>query len=81
MITAAIKPSSLPYATEKLKEKTEITTNMIGKVDISGTFISNDGDNLIQNKNKIIGKYVQKGYDVSSFVPSLLTHLKSYKSS
>lgn len=65
MITAAIKPSSLPYATEKLKEKTEITTNMIGKVDISGTFISNDGDNLIQNKNKIIGKYVQKGYTIS----------------
>ena len=65
MITAAIKPSNLPYAQETLKEKTEITSAMIGKVDISGTFISNDGDNLIQSKNRIIGKYVNKGYTIS----------------
>lgn len=65
MITAAIKPSSLPYAQQTLKEKTEITASMIGKVDISGTFISNDGDNLVQNKNKIVGKYVNKGYTIS----------------
>ena len=65
MITAAVKPSSLPYAKELIKEKTEITDEMIGKVNISGTFISNDGDNLVQNKNKIKGKYVNKGYTIT----------------
>lgn len=65
MITAAVKPSSLPYSQKTIKEKTEITAEMIGKVDISGTFISNDGDNLVQNKGKIIGKYVNKGYTIS----------------
>ncbi len=64
MITAAIKPSTLPYATQTIKEKTEITTDMLGKVDISGTFISNDGDNLVQNRNRIIGKYVNRGYTI-----------------
>ena len=65
MITAAVKPSSLPYAKQTIKEKTEITNEMIGKVNISGTFISNDGDNLVQNKNRIIGKYVNKGYTIT----------------
>lgn len=64
MITAAVKPSSLPYAKESIKEKTEIKDEMIGKVNISGTFISNDGDNLVQAKNRIIGKYVNKGYTI-----------------
>jgi len=64
MITAAVKPSTLPYATQTIKEKTEITSDMLGKVDISGTFISNDGDNLVQQRNKIIGKYVNRGYTI-----------------
>jgi len=64
MITTAIKPSSLPYATETIKEKTEIKPNMLGKVDISGTFIANDTDNLIQQRSHIIGKYVNRGYTI-----------------
>ena len=64
MITAAIKPSTLPYATQTIKERTEITSEMLGKVDISGTFISNDGDGLIQQRNKIINKYVNRGYTI-----------------
>ena len=64
MITAAIKPSTLPYATQTIKEKSEIKNDMLGKVDISGTFISNDGDNLVQNRSRILGKYVNRGYTI-----------------
>ena len=65
MINAAVKPSTLPYAKQTIKEKTEITQDMLGKVDISGTFISNDGDNLVQQRTKIIGKYVNRGYTIT----------------
>lgn len=64
MIERAVNPVNIPYATKLIKEKTEITTDLISNVKISGNFVTASGEGLVQNMNVVLGKYVAEGYQV-----------------
>lgn len=56
-VNNAVKPVSVPYATTKIVGKTEITSEMIGQIKVSQSFID-ETPTLIKNANQLIGKYV-----------------------
>lgn len=64
MVSRAVQPVTLPYATEKIGAKTEITSDMVGTVKLSGNFVTSSGQGLIQSKMLIVGKYVGEGYQI-----------------
>lgn len=64
MINKAISPVTLPYANKLLKEKTQVTNELISTVQISGTFVTGSGEGLIQNRGQIIDSYVAEGYQI-----------------
>ena len=64
MVNRAVQPATVPYALQKITAKKEITTDLVGTVKISGSFITSAGRVLVQNRNGIIGKYVAEGYQV-----------------
>ena len=56
-VNNAVKPVSVPYATAKILGKTEITSEMIGYIKVSQSFID-ETPTLIKNANQLIGKFV-----------------------
>lgn len=56
-VNNAVKPVSVPYATTKILGKTEITSEMIGYIKVSQSFID-ETPTLIKNANQLIGKFV-----------------------
>lgn len=64
MVSRAVQPVTIPYATEMITSKTEIDSSMVGTVKISGSFVTSAGSNLIQSTSQIIGKYVAEGYQI-----------------
>lgn len=69
LVNRAIKPVNIPYSTSQINEKTQITSDMVSTVKISGNFVSSQGETLLQNRGLIINKYVKTGYQIpaSSF--------------
>lgn len=65
LVSKAISPVVVPYATEQLKEKTKITNDMIGTVKISGSSVRASGQGLIQARGQILNKYVAEGYQIA----------------
>lgn len=64
MVNRAVQPASIPYALQKITSKKEITSEQIGTVKISGSFITSTGRGLVQNSSSLIGKYVAEGYQI-----------------
>lgn len=64
MVSRAVQPVTLPYATEKIGAKTEITNEMVSTVKLSGSFVTASGQGLIQSRGMIVGKYVGEGYQI-----------------
>lgn len=64
LVNRAVKPATVPYALQKLTSKQEITSDLIGTVKISGSFVSSSGRGLVQNYANIVGKYVAEGYQI-----------------
>lgn len=64
MVNKAISPVTLPYATELLREKTQITNDKLGTIEISGSFITGSGEGLIQSKGQLLDSYIAEGYQV-----------------
>lgn len=56
-VNNAVKPVEVPYAKSRIVGKTEITPEMIGRIKVSQSFIS-ETPNLITNQNDVVGKYV-----------------------
>jgi len=53
-INSAVNPKKVPVATETIQPRTEITRDMIEKIDVAPIVLQ---DNVITNENEIIGKY------------------------
>ena len=64
IVNNAISPVTLPYSTTLIKEKTQITRDMLSTVQISGTFVTGVGDGLMQSTMQIIDSYVAEGYQI-----------------
>lgn len=64
LVSRAVQPVTLPYSTEMIGSKTEITTEMVGTVKLSGSFVTASGQNLIQSRGQIIGQFVAEGYQI-----------------
>lgn len=64
LVQKAISPVTLPYATELLREKTQVTADKVGTIEISGTFVTGSGEGLMQSKGQIIDSYIAEGYQV-----------------
>lgn len=64
LVNKAISPVTLPYSTELLREKTQITNDKIGTIEISGSFVTGSGEGLIQTRGQLIDSYVAEGYQV-----------------
>lgn len=64
MINKAISPVTLPYSNDLIKEKNQITNELISSVQISGTFVTGSGEGLIQNRMQIVDSYVAEGYQI-----------------
>lgn len=64
LIKKAIQPTTVPYALKEIHAKQEITSDAIGSVQISGTFVTASGQGLIRNAMQISGKYVAEGYQI-----------------
>ena len=62
MVNRAISPVSVPYCTQQLRSRQEITSDQIGTVKISGNFVTASGSGLIQASRNVEGKYVNTGY-------------------
>lgn len=80
MVNQSVQPTALPYATELLKEKREITDDVINIVKVSGTFTAAVGDDLIQSKGQLREKYVNVGYQIpqnSFFYKSAITTIEN----
>ena len=78
LVNRAVSPVTLPYSTKLLSEETEVTGDVVSTVKLSGTFVTSSGEELIQNRSQVIGKYVAVGYQVpknSFFYKSAITDL------
>lgn len=56
-VKMAISPISIPYAKQNIPARTLITSDMIGKIQVSSTYV-NDADNLVKTVNEVVNKYV-----------------------
>ena len=80
LVNQAVQPVSLPYSTALLKEKTEITNDVISMVKVSGSFLAVSDDGIIQNKGQLMEKYVNIGYQIppnSFFYKDAVTTLEN----
>lgn len=76
LVNRAVSPVTLPYSSKLLSEETEITGDVISTVKLSGTFVTSSGEELIQNRSQVLGKYVAIGYQIpqnSFFYKSAIT--------
>ncbi len=64
LVSRAVAPVNLPYSTKLLTEETEITSEAIGTVKLSGNFVTSSGGALIQNRGQLLEKYVAAGYQI-----------------
>jgi hypothetical protein len=64
MVNRAVSPITVPYAAQLIPSKTEITSQYISTVKITGNFVTASGDSLIQSKSQLTGKYVAEGYQI-----------------
>lgn len=64
MLKRAEQPANIPYSTQRINAKTEITDEMVSTIKISGSFVTSSGTNLIQNRMSIISRYVAEGYQI-----------------
>lgn len=64
IVQSAISPVTIPFSNALLKEKTQITREVIGTVQVSGSFVTSSGEGLLQNTMQIIDSYVAKGYQI-----------------
>lgn len=55
-VNNAISPIAVPYALKEIKAGTKITDDMIGKVNISSSFV-NSNNNLIRSTADVLNKY------------------------
>ena len=67
LVSQAVSPIKVPYATQLITSKSEIKASMVANVSISGTFTSTSGSGLAQTQGQVIGKYVNEGYQVPKF--------------
>ena len=84
MVNRAVSPITVPYAAQLITSKTEITTQYVSTVKITGNFVTASGDALIQSKNQVLGRYVADGYQIpknSFFYTGALTDAKTASSS
>lgn len=83
MVTRAVSPIDVPYASQLITSKTEITQQHISTVKITGNFVTASGNSLIQSRGQLIGKYVAEGYQIpknSFFYRDALTDSKTAES-
>ena len=64
MVDNAVQPSTLLYANSTLYENHQITTDDISSIDISGSFISSQSNNLVQSRANVINKFVATNYRI-----------------
>ena len=78
MVTNAIRPTTLYYANTDIYEGEQITNDKVNPVEISGSFLSSQGGNLLRGVGQIYNKYVKDGYRIpqnSFFYSSAVTSL------
>ena len=84
MVNRAVSPITVPYAAQLITSKTEILSEHVSTVKITGNFVTASGDALIQSKRQVIGRYVAEGYQIpknSFFYTGALTDSKTASSS
>jgi hypothetical protein len=64
MVNNAIQPTTLFYANADLYEGDVITNDKVSPVEISGSFLSSQGGNLLRGVGEIYNKYVADGYRI-----------------
>lgn len=80
VVNQSVQPVSIPYSTALLREKKEITNDVISVVKISGSFVAATGKEIIQNKGQLLEKYVNVGYQIpqnSFFYKSAVTTIEN----
>lgn len=78
MVTNAIRPTTLYFANADIYEGEQITNDKVNPVEISGSFLSSQGGNLLRGVGQIYNKYVKDGYRIpqnSFFYSSAVTSL------
>lgn len=55
-VNKAINPISLPYSKVSIPSRTLITSDMIGRIKVASTYVS-EAQNLVKNSQEVIGKY------------------------
>ena len=64
MVDNAIRPTTLYYANTDLYEGDLISPEKVSPVEISGSFLSSQGGNLLRSPQLIYNRYVQTGYRI-----------------
>ncbi len=80
MVNNAIRPTTLYYSNTDIYEGEQITNEKVSPVEISGSFLSSQGGNLLRSVGQIYNKYVKDGYRIpqnSFFYSSAVTSLDS----
>lgn len=67
LVKKVTSPISVPYATQLITPKSEINTNMVATVKISGTFTSTSGSGLAQTSREVINRYVADGFQIPKY--------------
>ena len=84
MVDNAIRPTTLYYANTDLYEGDLISPEKVSPVEISGSFLSSQGGNLLRSPQLIYNRYVQTGYRIpqnSFFYNSAVTSVDAADSS
>lgn len=55
-VKEAIAPTTLPYAKQSIQARTLITSDMVGKIKVSSSYVS-DAANVVKTTNEVVGKY------------------------
>lgn len=56
-VRVAISPISVPYAKQNIASRTLVTTDMVGRLKVSSTYVS-ESTNLVKSVDEVVNKYV-----------------------
>lgn len=56
-VKEAISPTTLPYAKQSIASRTLITDDMVGRIKVSSSYVS-DASNVVKTVKEVVGKYV-----------------------
>ena len=62
-VTEATTPVRVPYAKKELYSRTQITSEMVGYVDVPKSLV-NSSSNILKSNSQIVNKYVNNGWTI-----------------